>query len=514
MLQDHIFTSIVPVSEQTLSVSAETLASLHFPLPDFLIVPYLLRDPAEIRSRQMIFRDFLAIPELLPALTEAHQRLTELSELNKRMGTKSSDNESLLYSLTEITRFTDTIAVLHTECPWSDQLSSPALQKFWNTIHAIANDPQFISLREWLDSLEVRLRSIRSVTLGVNLNAQLDVQEVGIVSVNAEPFVSSSPFDRVFRKEKSPSEFTCLSVLGIHERGALLGPDTLEINREFYAGMNDLLRRSLKDLRSHLHEGVMTSIRSLLALQDELRFLCQCAGYIRKLSDSKLTLVFPEPGNCTDITALANPLLLEKCPAGAIVASDLSFRAKEHLYVLTGPNSGGKTVYTTAAGIAQILFQLGLPVPAQKAVMEPFANLVTHFIREPQRETESRLANEAARLKEALEQVHADTLFLLDETFSSTSAYDGLYLAEALLKYLLRTGCRCIYVTHLHGLTERILELQASGETRVQMLTAMAESGRRTYRIVRTDKNPLQTSLAEDIIRENGLGFLLEMQDS
>ena len=161
-----------------------------------------------------------------------------------------------------------------------------------------------------------------------------------------------------------------------------------------------------------------------------------------------------------------------------------------------------------------ILFQLGLPVPAQKAVMEPLSNLVTHFIRETQRETESRLANEAARLKEALEQVHADTLFLLDETFSSTSAYDGLYLAEALLKYLLRTGCQCIYVTHLHGLTERILELQASGETRVQMLTAMAESGRRTYRIVRTDKNPLQTSLAEDIIRENGLGFLLEMQNT
>ncbi|MBQ8401308.1 MAG: hypothetical protein IJX14_05195, partial [Clostridia bacterium] len=103
--------------------------------------------------------------------------------------------------------------------------------------------------------------------------------------------------------------------------------------------MNDLLRKSLKDLRSHLYEGILGAIRSLLSLQDELHFLCQCAGYIRKLTDSHLPLVFPEPAAYTEITALANPLLLEKCRASAIVANDLSFTENAHLYVLTGPNS-------------------------------------------------------------------------------------------------------------------------------------------------------------------------------
>jgi len=514
MLQDHHFSSILTRSAQPIAVSPETLQSLHFPLPADDILPWLLSDPEAIHNRQQIFQDFLAISELLPTMAEALHHLCDLSDLSRRIGGSASHNESLLYSLTEISIFTETVSALHSGCQWTSELKSPSLQTFWNTIRAIAEDPQYISLCAWLQSLEISLRNIRSVTLGVNLNAQLDVQEVGIVSINTEPFVSSSPFDRIFRKETPSAPFTCLSVLGIRENGSLLGSNTLSINQEFYTAMNDLLRRSLKDLRSHLQEGILASIRSLLALQEELAFLCQCAGYIRKLSDSHLSLVFPQAGEYTEIHALANPLLLEKCRASAIVASDLSFRGQGCVYVLTGPNSGGKTVYTTAAGVAQILYQLGLPIPARSAVMRSYTTLVTHFVRETSRETESRLANEASRLKEVLDQVDRDTLLLLDETFSSTSAYDGLYLAEALMQYLLRTGCDCIYVTHLHGLSERIIALRQSGETRVQMLAAQAESGRRTYKIVPTEKNPLPTSMAEDIIRENGLGFLLDQQES
>jgi len=177
--------------------------------------------------------------------------------------------------------------------------------------------------------------------------------------------------------------------------------------------------------------------------------------------------------------------------------------------VLTGPNAGGKTVYLTAIGHAQICFQLGLPVCAAAAEMNPYDSIQTHFVAAVVQRSESRLVNETIRLKEILETLTSNTLFLLDETFSSTSAYDGLYLAEALLKYLLRTGCHCLYVTHLHSLAERITEMKKNGENRVKMLSAEAENGRRTYRIVVSEGDIMKSSLAEDIIRENGLGFLL-----
>ena len=56
--------------------------------------------------------------------------------------------------------------------------------------------------------------------------------------------------------------------------------------------------------------------------------------------------------------------------------------------------------------------------------------------------------------------------------------------------------------------------MRKNGENRVKMLSAEAENGRRTYRIVVSEGDIMKSSLAEDIIRENGLGFLLERQDS
>ena len=142
--------------------------------------------------------------------------------------------------------------------------------------------------------------------------------------------------------------------------------------------------------------------------------------------------------------------------------------------------------------------------------MRIYDTLLTHFVSAVQKESESRLVNETVRLREVLENLTTDTLFLLDETFSSTSAYDGLFLAEALLKYLLPIGCHCLYVTHLHSLVIRIADMQATGETRVQLLSAKTEDGKRTYRILPCSGEVVQSSLAEDIIRENGLGFLLD----
>ena len=274
--------------------------------------------------------------------------------------------------------------------------------------------------------------------------------------------------------------------------------------------MNEITGGTLKTLRKYLSAEMRDAVLTLLSLEPDLRFLLDSLRYIQRLRDYGLPLTYPKAAGGTSLQSLYDPVLAEKMTEKKIVPSSASFTENKCIYILTGPNAGGKTVYLTAVGHAQLHFQLGLPVCAVTAEMRPYDSLLTHFVASAQKQNESRLVNETMRLKEVLENLSPDTLFLLDETFSSTSAYDGLYLAEALVKYLLRAGCHCLYITHLHGLSERVLELQKNGETRVQMLTALAESGKRTYRIVPSDGNTVQTSLAEDIIRENGLGFLLE----
>lgn len=210
----------------------------------------------------------------------------------------------------------------------------------------------------------------------------------------------------------------------------------------------------------------------------------------------------------TSIAKLYNPLLAEKCRMRDIVPSAVKFGENERIYILTGPNSGGKTVYITAVGLAQIMFQLGLPVCALSAEIKPYRKILTHFIMPTVKQSESRLVNETLRMKESLEQVTESTLILLDETFSSTSAYDAMLLAEALIKYLAKIGCSAVYVTHLLDLNDKVREL--TDDSGIRMLCAAVENGKRTYEIVPHKGEESVSSMAREIAENSGLGFLFD----
>ena len=241
-------------------------------------------------------------------------------------------------------------------------------------------------------------------------------------------------------------------------------------------------------------------------MEDELEFMLSAVNYLKNLKREGIPLVFPEIGEKTTAAALYNPLLISKCRGDRITPSRVEFSEQERIWILTGPNAGGKTVFLNAVGHAQIMFQLGLPICARRAEMQIFDRILTHFVVSSQKQSESRLVNETVRMKDRLEQVTSRTLLLLDETFSSTSSYDAVYLAEALIRYLSRMGCCAVYVTHLHELVGRVRSMgDGSG---VRMLTAKVENGRRTYEIIRHNGEEGISSMAKDIAVSSGLGFL------
>ncbi len=480
--------------------SAETLESLRFPLPN--AAGRLTDDPAEIAARQGIFSDLMNFPALEDTFADAKMKLDALAELvRKSGGFLPKDSESALYALRELTVFTDAVdALSHAEPVRSERLSA-----FFSAVRGIAEDPDFAALRDWLDTLADSLRNIRSLTLGVNLDAQLGATEAGIVSINSKPFMAGNFVERGLRKEAAEEGYSLLGVIGIRENGTFLGPDKLAVDRAFYTAMNEIVRGSLRNLRRRITSDFADVMRSLLARADEIGHLLSCASLLRRMKEAKLPLTFPETGVETKLLRLYSVALTDKLPVSRIVPSDVRMTDEERIFILTGPNAGGKTVYCTALGIAQLLYQLGLPVPARSAVMQTFARIAVHFTRDTAGSTESRLADEAARLREALDGADSGTLLLLDETFSSTSAFDALYLAEAMIGWLLAAGCRALYSTHLHELTAKYGGGAVPG---VDCLSAKVEDGRRTYEIVpRTDEDP-STSLARDIAVENGLGFL------
>ena len=130
------------------------------------------------------------------------------------------------------------------------------------------------------------------------------------------------------------------------------------------------------------------------------------------------------------------------------------------IYVLTGPNRGGKSVITVALGAAVALCQLGLPVPCEYAEISPVDGIFTHF---PEGADDTidkgRLGEECARLREIFDSVTENSLILLDESLSSTGAYEASYIASEILKSFAVIGSRGIFSTHLHELAASVPEI-------------------------------------------------------
>ena len=169
-----------------------------------------------------------------------------------------------------------------------------------------------------------------------------------------------------------------------------------------------------------------------------------------------------------------------------------------------------KSVITVAVGAAQALMQLGLLVPAESAEISVADGIFTHF---PEGADDTidkgRLGEECARLREIFDLVTEDSLILLDESLSSTGAYEASYIASEILTAFATIGTRGIFSTHLHELAAGISEINErsvkAGGIKVDTLVAGMEEGERSFKIHRA--KPDGKSYARDIANKYGLSF-------
>ena len=194
-----------------------------------------------------------------------------------------------------------------------------------------------------------------------------------------------------------------------------------------------------------------------------------------------------------------------------IVPNDIDFDEKATIYVLTGPNRGGKSVITCAIGLAQVMLQLGMYVPAERASISPVDGIYTHFPTGAEDTIDKgRLGEECARLGEIFDCITANSLVLLDESLSSTGSFEASYIAAEVLGGLAHVGCRCLFSTHLHELAAEIdninkRSLQDHGVAIDTLVAGIVGEGKRSFRITRA--KPDGKSYARDIAESYGLTY-------
>jgi DNA mismatch repair ATPase MutS len=190
-----------------------------------------------------------------------------------------------------------------------------------------------------------------------------------------------------------------------------------------------------------------------------------------------------------------------------IVKNDFKFSPKENLYILTGPNRGGKTIIEQALGIISVMASIGSFVTASGCMGRPFTNILTHFpIDENLTINYGRLGEEAVRIRDMVAKADNRTLILLNETYSTTSVTDGLYLSMDLLRVLKELGTAVIFNTHIHELAMNIEELnRLEGESNVVSIVMEIIDNVNTFKVKRSA--PQLKSYAKNIAEKYGITY-------
>jgi DNA mismatch repair protein MutS len=143
--------------------------------------------------------------------------------------------------------------------------------------------------------------------------------------------------------------------------------------------------------------------------------------------------------------------------ADRFVANDLYLdNVRQRVVLITGPNMGGKSTYLRQTALIAILAQMGSFVPAAAARLPLLDRIFTRIgASDNLARGRSTFMVEMTEAAVILNQATARSLVVLDEIGRGTATYDGLSLAWAMVEHLYeRVGCKTLFATHYHELTE------------------------------------------------------------
>ncbi len=455
------------------------------------------KDPSDMIYRQGILKDLLADPDLCAGIREITDSIKVLQYYGtgaKRLHDRDNTMASLLEELRVLKVYVNTVDTLFGLLSNSG-ISSEGLISVRESLKEIAESEEFKSVKPDINKILEDLSAAKGAVVGVSLTADMDIENVTVIQ-----FVDYKP----------RSSYTIMDVA--------VGS---KIRNPFndYKYQDPLLTAMTPFMKKHLglHFGEVKRLinkhskydpRFLTDLYNGLVFYLNAAELGRKMAARNYVTSFPDiiPGKDLDIKGLYN-IRLAISQQKEIVKNDFSFAENEKLYILTGPNRGGKTILEQALGLISVMASSGLFVTADSCEGMPFGNILTHFpIDENLTINYGRLGEEAVRIKEMVKASDSSTLLLFNETFSTTSAADALYLSKDLLHILKEKGSCVIFNTHIHELAGCLSEMNGwEGDSQIVSVVMEIKDNVNTFKLKRSA--PDTSSYARNIAEKYGITY-------
>lgn len=265
--------------------------------------------------------------------------------------------------------------------------------------------------------------------------------------------------------------------------------------------LSELRDRGLNNVANALAQSADHIVSFFEALRLELAFYVGCLNLYERLIELGEPLAFPSPVPPNEKRYTAQELY-DPCLAltvrNKVVGNDLDASGKD-LVIVTGANQGGKSTFLRSVGLAQLMMQCGMFVPAESLSASLCRKLFTHYRRREDATMKSgKLEEELKRMSDIVDELTPYAMVLFNESFSATNEREGSEIARQVVSALLEKNIRVFFVTHHYEFAH---DFYAQRLHNALFLRAERGSeGQRTFKLV--EGEPLQKSYGEDLYQD------------
>jgi DNA mismatch repair protein MutS len=360
--------------------------------------------------------------------------------------------------------------------------NSRGLRSFRKYLGQYVESDRFQTLRREADAVKSELSAIRYCV------------RIKGGSVTVSPYDSDIDYtaavEEMFAKFKQGAvkDYRCKSTAlpGMNHVEAAILDRVAHLNPQAFSALDEFCAK---------HENFLE--KPIVDFDREIQFYVAYLEYAEAFKRAGLKFCYPQVSDMGKEVwsrdgfdlALAGKLIKEN---SSIVCNDFNLSGSERIFVVTGPNQGGKTTFARTFGQLHYLASLGCPVPGSEARLFLADCFFTHFEREEDITTlRGKLQDDLVRIHHVLEQATPNSIVIINEIFSSTSVKDGVHLGEKVLERLSQLDALGVCVTFLD-------ELASFNEKTVSVVAAVAPENltRRTFKIERRRADGLAYALA------------------